>query len=69
MTVTTSFQTSTPYVINASGAFIRVAAHIGQLIEGARAVDRSKCAILNCRDCPVASWPAVVSTALASCTS
>jgi hypothetical protein len=36
MAVTTSFQTSTPYVINASGAFALVAAHIGQLIEGAR---------------------------------
>ncbi len=36
MAVTTSFQTSTPYVVNASGAFTRAATHIGQLLEGAR---------------------------------
>jgi hypothetical protein len=36
MAVTTSFQTSTPYVTNAPGALTRMAAHIGQFIEGAR---------------------------------
>ena len=36
MAVTTSFQTGTPYVANASGALTRKAAHIAQFVEGAR---------------------------------